>query len=217
MTYSHVDKEVKVGDKIRITKAMDARGRYKTGDILTVKEVLPASRVMAEEHDRVIHFVEFEVIEEEKHEPKPGDLVEVVNPTYSAGRYNTGDILTVVDVSTGYISGRRMVSVAEHDQPLFVDEVKVVHKAKPSALSVLEANRSGMNALASRLDAIEVTVTAQGHTLSQKADKRKDEEEMDVQAEIDRIENYLVRKYPGADVSVKVDIEFEGVGSRTRF
>ena len=118
---SHVVKEVKVGDKILITEEMDAHGKYKTGDVLTVKEVLHASRVMVEEHDRVIHFMEFEVVKEDK--PKFGDKIRITDACLSDGKYKNGDIMTVSKV---FEDGS--VLVFEHDIGISSFEFEVIRQ-----------------------------------------------------------------------------------------
>ena len=129
MTYNaNVDKEVKAGDKIRITKAMDSHGKYETGDILTVKEVLSASRVMAEEHDRVIHFMEFEVVKQEEG-IRVGSSIRIGNPEESGGYYKKGDVLTVSRIHRGTSSP--YVLVEEFDRPIHFYEFHLLNAKNP--------------------------------------------------------------------------------------
>lgn len=205
-----MEKNTKVGDKIRITNVDSITGgRYKNGDILTVDSVSNGA-VTVEEHNVIIFHEEYEVLGKM---PKVGDIVEVVKPDMPAGRYDVGDILTVRRAPMTSSSGRRLIEVEEHDQPLYVEEVRVVGEKSPA---IMPKTSPEIDALSARMNAIEASMTHLDALISQKADKHEEEAERDIQAEINDIEAYLVRKYPDADVDITVDISFEGQWSRTR-
>ena len=87
--------EVKIGDKIRIVGAWGADGKYKNGDVLTVKTVLVQLIVLVEEFEEsFICKNEYEVIKEPAN-VKVGDKIRIVGAIMMGDRYKNGDVLTV--------------------------------------------------------------------------------------------------------------------------
>jgi len=121
-----VERKPKPGDKIRIINAHKITGgRYKNGDILTVKEYQPrgdaiVEHVEVEEHDIAIYLSEFEFVDESELKPtvNVGDLVKVSGNNakhehrdvagwgkHSQGLVNYGEIgrVTVVESEGIYV------------------------------------------------------------------------------------------------------------------
>lgn len=90
-------KDVKIGDKIRITKPFMTDGKYHKGDVLDVENVDVDGDVRVTEHDVLILHSEFEVLphKTEKRHAKPGERVLITNATITFGDYCNGDVRRV--------------------------------------------------------------------------------------------------------------------------
>lgn len=109
------DANVKVGDRIRIISAWGTEGKYKNGDEFTVRSVEPGDRVYVNEHARIIHPSEYEVI-------APADDIithEGVQYRKVTRKANVGELVEVFEHPRSEQNGIQTVRGAESDGHIY--------------------------------------------------------------------------------------------------